>query len=682
MCWTNYGERVDLHGWGENVMTLGYGYAYKNADDPDNENYWYRATFSGTSSASPIVVGAVAAIQGISIAQDGQVRSASDIRNLLVSTGTVQDVGLDRKIGVLPNLREAISQMNYVCQEYTATNSQHEAAGRAYSQKTTSWWMSTTTWYANGSDENLGTSGTTSVTLHQPEPGYFAKGVCPTPDTTAPVITLVGNNPLEVMQGATYQEPGATATDDRDGDLSAQLVITGSVNTAAIGEYTRFYNVSDSAGNAAETVTRTIQVVPAPPCQEYTATNSQHETAGRARKESKTSWWTSTSTWYAIGSGDNMGTSGTTTQTLKEQPGGSGYFALGSCPSEPQPPSIDGYQITKLTSEQLIISGQASDPDNDLESVGVILGFAGEFCEGTTQFTCTIDLVEWGLTPGTEFVASLEAKDALGARSEQIHIDITVPADQPPVIDWAQVTVSGNDATFMGSASDPEGEVFAVVIHNGGGGFQCDTNTPVVNSETLSFDCTDMTQWRFTLHDLPEGEFTGYEVRAVDGEGAYSEPVVLSFTISGQSAPVIDSYDWNVSGTTFTVTGTASDADGDLASVVLSGLPVPLTCQGTSSFTCTASGLSAGNYSVSLKATDVAGNQSAVAGPINFTVEVPQQACFRATNSAHGSAGRATLMYNILYYSVGGNDYLGMGTDTTSLQENSPGVWKKVTACP
>ena len=84
-------------------------------------------------------------------------------------------------------------------------------------------------------------------------------------DTTAPVITLVGDNPVEVYEGATYTDAGATASDDVDGDLTASIVVVNPVDTSVIGEYTITYNVSDAAGNPATEVTRTVNVV-ADPC--------------------------------------------------------------------------------------------------------------------------------------------------------------------------------------------------------------------------------------------------------------------------------------------------------------------------------------------------------------------------------------------------------------------------------
>ena len=81
-------------------------------------------------------------------------------------------------------------------------------------------------------------------------------------DATAPEITLLGASPLEVNQGTTFTDPGATATDDLDGDLSASIVFGGdTVDTDTAGDYTITYDVSDDAGNAAETVTRIVRVV-------------------------------------------------------------------------------------------------------------------------------------------------------------------------------------------------------------------------------------------------------------------------------------------------------------------------------------------------------------------------------------------------------------------------------------
>ena len=80
------------------------------------------------------------------------------------------------------------------------------------------------------------------------------------PDTTPPVITLNGSSTINLNVGDTYTEQGATATDNVDGNITANIVITGTVNTSAAGTYLVNYNVSDAAGNAATQVTRTVIV--------------------------------------------------------------------------------------------------------------------------------------------------------------------------------------------------------------------------------------------------------------------------------------------------------------------------------------------------------------------------------------------------------------------------------------
>lgn len=87
---SSFGSRVDLHAWGTNVRSLGYGAAYTDPTDPTNPNFWY-SNFSGTSSASAQVAGAVAQLQGIIIDKYGVPFNSFQMRDLLVRTGDPQD---------------------------------------------------------------------------------------------------------------------------------------------------------------------------------------------------------------------------------------------------------------------------------------------------------------------------------------------------------------------------------------------------------------------------------------------------------------------------------------------------------------------------------------------------------------------------------------------------------------
>ncbi len=77
-------------------------------------------------------------------------------------------------------------------------------------------------------------------------------------DHTAPVITILGSNPVSVYKGSTYTDAAAKAIDETDKNVN--LVTTGSVNTSVVGTYTITYTATDSAGNTSAK-TRTVNVI-------------------------------------------------------------------------------------------------------------------------------------------------------------------------------------------------------------------------------------------------------------------------------------------------------------------------------------------------------------------------------------------------------------------------------------
>lgn len=79
-------------------------------------------------------------------------------------------------------------------------------------------------------------------------------------DNIAPIITLLGDEIINITIGDTYIDAGATALDNIDGDITANIITTGNVNSLVNGTYTLTYNVNDAAGNAAEQKTRTVYV--------------------------------------------------------------------------------------------------------------------------------------------------------------------------------------------------------------------------------------------------------------------------------------------------------------------------------------------------------------------------------------------------------------------------------------
>ncbi len=78
-------------------------------------------------------------------------------------------------------------------------------------------------------------------------------------DETKPELILKGDNPTIIDLGGTYTELGASATDNKDDDLTSDITISGTVNTNKSDEYPITYTVTDKAGNKT-TVIRLVRV--------------------------------------------------------------------------------------------------------------------------------------------------------------------------------------------------------------------------------------------------------------------------------------------------------------------------------------------------------------------------------------------------------------------------------------
>lgn len=84
-----------------------------------------------------------------------------------------------------------------------------------------------------------------------------------TVDDTPPVITLLGDEVVDLFVGDFYQDAGATADDNVDGDLTNEIIVydkaIASINNGLLGSYVITYEISDMAGNKTE-ITRTVNV--------------------------------------------------------------------------------------------------------------------------------------------------------------------------------------------------------------------------------------------------------------------------------------------------------------------------------------------------------------------------------------------------------------------------------------
>ena len=78
-------------------------------------------------------------------------------------------------------------------------------------------------------------------------------------DPIAPQITLQGDSYIILSYGGTFEEPGFTAADNCDGDLTASVQVSGLPDPQKSGTYTVTYQVADKYNNVT-TASRTVYV--------------------------------------------------------------------------------------------------------------------------------------------------------------------------------------------------------------------------------------------------------------------------------------------------------------------------------------------------------------------------------------------------------------------------------------
>ena len=104
LTFSTYGSRVDVQGWGQGVLTSGYG-DYITVGNDFNQQY---TMFSGTSSATPIVASCAVVLQSYYYSLTETYLDADQMRDLLISTGQAQGSPSTGHIGPLPNMQAAV----------------------------------------------------------------------------------------------------------------------------------------------------------------------------------------------------------------------------------------------------------------------------------------------------------------------------------------------------------------------------------------------------------------------------------------------------------------------------------------------------------------------------------------------------------------------------------------------
>ncbi|WP_413732763.1 S8 family serine peptidase [Sodalis sp. RH20] len=105
---SNYNLYSTLNSWGWNVTTLGWG-DLQNFDPP---NRLYTSAFNGTSSATPLVTGALALVLGYARTRHHLTFNARQIFEIITQTGGREANGQD--IGVRPNVAAALARVDEI----------------------------------------------------------------------------------------------------------------------------------------------------------------------------------------------------------------------------------------------------------------------------------------------------------------------------------------------------------------------------------------------------------------------------------------------------------------------------------------------------------------------------------------------------------------------------------------
>ncbi|WP_224247606.1 immunoglobulin-like domain-containing protein [Hyalangium gracile] len=122
----------------------------------------------------------------------------------------------------------------------------------------------TLTAVVNVSTLNMGATGSYTINYKATDPsgnvGTSPNRTVTVADTLGPTLTLNGSATMPQECASAFNDPGATAIDQCAGNLTSQIVKTGTVNTLVLGPYTLRYNVKDPSNNAAPEVARTVNV--------------------------------------------------------------------------------------------------------------------------------------------------------------------------------------------------------------------------------------------------------------------------------------------------------------------------------------------------------------------------------------------------------------------------------------
>ncbi len=467
-------------------------------------------------------------------------------------------------------------------------------------------------------------------------------------DTTPPVISLNGAATVTLTLGDTYEDAGATATDDVDASVEVTTVITfggttvETVDTDIAGTFIITYSATDTATNAATPVTRTVIVQPvlAFVVDEEPALTSDNADDYAIDGDTLTLTFTvnlplASAPTVTIAGQDAAVTEGTGNSYTATYTVASGQVADGA---------LVAYDIDEMIAADNPgnrLDPEAADSAIQIDVVAPVITLTNDnpasntvelgtaYTDPGATATDTVDsdtaLTTRIAAAGTvntaaagTYTITYDVSDAAGNEATQVTRIVTVTepvaTNQPPVAEAgdAQEVETGVEVTLSGSATDPDGDDAALIY--------AWTQTSGTPNVTLSG--ADTATATFTADTAAVLVFT-LTVTDDSGDSAtntHSDTVTITVTAPADTTPPLivligDATVILTVGGTYTDAGaTATDNVDDDDSVMVTAV---ITLAG--SIVPAVNPATVGTYTVTYNAVDAANNAAA---PVTRTVVI------------------------------------------------------------
>ena len=355
-------------------------------------------------------------------------------------------------------------------------------------------------------------------------------------DTTAPVITLIGSNPIDVEAATTYTDAGATAQDNYDGDITSSITTTNNIDMNTVGTYSVIYNVADANGNSAVPLIRTVNVVDTTaPVITILGSNpvniqvgSVYNDAGATAADTLDGDLSSSITVVNNVDANTVGTY-TVTYDVTDSAGNQATQAVRTVNVNSAPntaPTVDSVSLSTSSNDGLVYSDvtltctpTTSDADGDTVTTSITWTADGNQIGTGSSITLTTSLVNIGDAVFCTVTPNDGTVDGTPVDSTSATVQNYAPTISSVTIDNTSPTI-GDTLTCSATASDPEGHSLTT------------TYTWYVNSVEQS-----PTSPTFDTTGLSDNDVVYCSARVVD---AYGAPAVLqssSVTVTAGSSP-------------------------------------------------------------------------------------------------------------------------------------------------